>query len=278
MKKRRVIVISCIIAIIVIIAGVFAAMFNLQHISVEVMKNPSIVNAYGSDIGDKIIKSGEFPYGSNTMFTSYKDNEEKIEKAYPFVKVEKIVRRFPNKMTVYVSGRMPEVIVKDEATTNKWYVLDIDMKVLAVLYSASDFENDMYKDLPILRGSDIKNKESGDFLIENSKDVIINILDGIYGKDQTKSSVMSDITMDLENEKYTILLRDSDTTGAKIEINGNDYLKEKVFSAYSLYCNLESDSRFPDKQKMYFIVGKDFVVNTNEKIIMKYDGEEVSPN
>ena len=147
---------------------------------------------------------------------------------------------------------------------------------MAVINNFSDLQNGMYKDLPIVKGSDIKNVESGDFLNTKSAEIIVDILDGIYGKDQTKSSVMSDITLDLEREKYTIILRDGDTTGAKIEINGVKEIKEKVFIAYSLYKLVENDSRFPDKQKMYFIVGKDFVYETNEKVIVKYDGEEVT--
>ena len=276
MKKRRLIVFGCIIGIIVIVAGVFAAMFNLKNISVEIIKNPEIVNSYGATVSEKIIEAGDFPYGSNTLFSSYKENEEKIEKAYPFVKVEKMVRRFPDKMTIYISGRMPEVIVKDEKNENKWYVLDIDMKVLAVLSSQSEFETDMYKGLPVVSGSDITDKSSGDFVTGESPDVMVAILDGIYGKDQTKSSVMSDITLNLDKNKYTITLRNSNVDGAKIEINGNKYLKEKVFIAYSLYKLQENDSRFPDKEKMYFIVGNDFELNTNEKVIMKYDGVEVS--
>ena len=276
MKKRRIIVISCIVGVIVLSVAIFAAMFNLQHISVEIVKNPSIVNTYGANFGEDIIKSGDFPYGSNTMFTSYEESEKKIEKAFPFIKVEKLVRRFPDKMTIYVSGRIPEVVVKDSEVNNKWYVLDIEKKCLAVLYSASDLENDMYKDLPIATGVGITGVESGDFTDAVGVNELVSILDGIYAKDQTKSSVMSDITIDTEHEKYTITLRDSDTRGAEIEINGNKEIKEKVFTAYSLYKMVENDSRFPDKHKMYFIALKDFVFETNAKIIMKYDGQEVS--
>ena len=276
MKKRRIIVICCIVGIIVVTAAIFAAMFNLQHISVEIVKNPSIVNSYGSSIGEDIIKSGEFPYGSNTLFSSYESNEKKIEKAYPFVKVEKMVRRFPNKMTIYVSGRMPEVVVKDSENASRWYVLDIDMKCLAVIYSVADLSNEMYEDLPVVSGAGITGIESGDFIDTNGSNILVEVLDGIYGKDQTKSSVMSDITIDLENEKYTITLRDGNVDGSKIEINGNKQIKEKVFTAYSLFKLVEHDGRFPDKQKMYFIALKDFVFETNAKIIMKYDGEEVS--
>ena len=276
MKKRRIIVVCSIIGVLIVLVGVFAAMFNLQHINVEIVKNPDIVNSYGANICEDIVKSGDFAYGSNTLFSSYEESQKKIEKAYPFVKVEKMVRKFPDKMTIFVSGRKPEVIVEDPEALNTWYILDIDKKVLAVINNFSDLQNGMYKDLPVVKGSDIKNVESGDFLNTKSAEIIVDILDGIYGKDKTKSSVMSDITLDLEREKYTIILRDGDTTGAKIEINGVKEIKEKVFIAYSLYKLVENDSRFPDKQKMYFIVGKNFVYETNEKVIVKYDGEEVT--
>ena len=151
------------------------------------------------------------------------------------------------------------------------------MKVLAVLSSASDFNNDLYRDLPILRGSYITNIESGDFVkLEKDKKIITSILDGIYAKDQTKSSVMSDISIDLERERYSITLKDANVSGATIEINGEKNLKEKVFAAYSIYKSVENDSKYPDKNKMVFIVGSDFSLdNVQSKVVMKYDGVEV---
>ena len=277
MKKRKIIIFSCVIGILVILAGIFTAMFNLQHISVEVLKNPEIVEQYGKNVSDGIIDSGKFNYGSNTLFTSYEENKEKIEKAYPFIKVEKMVRRFPDKMTIYITGRVPEVIVKDENKSDTFYVLDINMKVLAVIESQADFNNNLYKDLPILYGSYITNMESGDFVtLEKDKKVITDILDGIYAKDQTKSSVMSDITIDIERQKYKITLKDSDVDGATIEISGETNLKEKVFAAFSLYKIVENDSSYPDKNKMVFIVGTDFSLgDVQSKVVMKYDGVEV---
>ena len=276
MKKRKIIVACCIIGIIVIVAGVFAAMFNLQHISVEIRKNPEIVEQYGKNVESSIIECGDFPYGSNTLFSSYVKNQDRIEKEFPFIKVEKMVRRFPDKMTIYISGRVPEVIVKDNSKVNTYYVLDIDMKVLAVIGN-DELDDKLYKNLPILTGSSIKNMNSGEFLTRNNEtSVIVSILDGIYAKDQTESSVMSDITIDLSKEKYIITLKDSNVKGAVIEINGNDNLKEKVFAAYSLYKIVENDSNYPDKNKMYFLVGKDFTnYGLGQKVIMKYDGVEV---
>lgn len=276
MKKRKIIVICCIVAIIVIVAGVFAAMFNLQHISVEIRKNPEIVEQYGKNINKSIIDCGDFPYGSNTLFSSYTTNQAKIEKEYPFIKVEKMVRRFPDKMTIYISGRIPEVILKDQSKIDTYYVLDIDMKILAVI-SEDEFSDKLYKDLPILTGSSFKNLSSGEFLTQSTEtSVIVSLIDGIYAKDKTKSSVMSDIIIDLNKEKYTITLKDSNVKGAVIEINGNQNLKEKVFAAYSLYKIVENDSNYPDKDKMYFLVSKDFTnYGSGQKVIMKYDGEEV---
>jgi len=73
MKKRKVIIIASIVGALILIMGVFAAMFNLQNIRVEVLKNPEIIETmYGKNAEDKIIESGEFPYGSNTLFSTYK--------------------------------------------------------------------------------------------------------------------------------------------------------------------------------------------------------------
>lgn len=262
--------ISCIIAVLIIVIGVFIAMFNLKTISVEILKNPSIVEAYGEDVGQQIIDSGEFAYGSNVMFSSYKANEEKIEKAFPFVKIEKLVRKFPDKMTIYVSGRMPEAIVEDSGNPNRWYVVDIDFKVLAVLTNASELQNDLYKNLPKVSGAEFSNLNAADF-VDNKMGatVIRKILDGIYGEAQSPSSVMSGITMDLSKKECVITLRAGDIDGATISINGFDYLTEKVFCAYHLYKTryINDDIKYPNKSDLDLIVGNDFVPVINEKVV-----------
>jgi len=277
MKKRKVIIIASIVGALILIMGVFAAMFNLQNIRVEVLKNPEIIETmYGKNAEDKIIESGEFPYGSNTLFSTYKVNTQRIEKAYPFVKVQKLVRQFPDKMTIYVCGRLPEAIVKDLNKDNTYYVVDIDMKVLHTLSSVENIQNEVFKNLPVVTGTDITNFEAGDFIpITKSADAIVSIVDGIYGKDKTKSSVMSDITIDLTTEKATVILRNGELDGAVLELNGFKNLKEKVFAAYSLYLQVENDEQFPEKNKMKFIVLSNFAPNFREWVTMTYDGETV---
>ena len=70
-------------------AAVFAAMFNLRYLSVEIRYNSEPLEVYGDSLESGIIESGDFAYGSNTLFTSYKESVNRIEKAYPYVKVEK---------------------------------------------------------------------------------------------------------------------------------------------------------------------------------------------
>ena len=280
MKKRRIIIISCIIGVILVIIGVFAALFNLQTIRVEVLKNPEIIESmYGSSYQDQLIKSGEFQYGSNTLFSTYKENQQRIEKKYPFVKIQKLVRRFPDKMTIYITGRIPEAVIKDNTKTDTYYVVDIDMKVLDVISLNEKNNTDLYEMLPIINGGNISNKEAGDFIEKNnSTSAIVNILDGIYAKDKELSSVMSDITMDLSNEKVSIRLRDGNVDGALIKINGFKYLKEKVFAVFSVYKDriLRQDNVYEYKDKIQFTVGNDFVPLYNEKFTMSYDGESVN--
>ena len=278
MKKRRIIIICSIVAVLIILIGTVSALFNLREISVEILKNPEIIEStYGDNVFDGIEESGEFNYGSNTLFTSYESNKDKIEKAYPFVKVEKMVRRFPNKMTIYISGRLPEVIVSDSDNSSKWYVLDYEMKVLDVLESSSEIGTELYRTLPIVSGAGMTGLDQGDIAMgQNSASVLVGVLDGIYGEHQAPSSVMSDITIDFSTQMVSIVLRDRDyDTGAKITTYGFSNLKEKVFAAYHLYSNFfdEEDPSYPDKSGFDFRVGEDFVVGTNERVTVYYNDQ-----
>ena len=244
-------------------------MFNLRHVSVEILKNPEIVETKVTGDFDDLIDSAKFNYGSNTLFTSYEKNKENIENANPFIKVERMVRRFPNKMTIYVSGRIPEVVVEDSENSSKWYILDIDMKVLDVIGSTAELGDDLYYGLPVVSGTGLKGLTAGSFVSGQGANIMVDILDGIYGKDQSPSSVMSDITMDLSNQKAVVTLRDrDDDNGATITINGFNFVKEKVYAAYLLYKNNyeNDDINWPNKNDLDLIVPENFVPTTNEKV------------
>ncbi len=276
MKKRRIIIISCIAAVLIILIGVFSALFRLKDVKVEVLTNSSIVEQKVHGSHDDIIKSADFNYGSNMLFSSYDKNIQNIEKANPFLKVEKMVRSFPNKLTIYVSGRIPEAIICDKVSVSKWYVVDAEMKVLDVVTSSSDLLQDLYKDLPFVNGAGIENVSAGDFAYTESTDCIRGILDGIYGKDKTPPSVMSDITIDLTNKKCVVTLDDRDELGAKIVVNGFENMKYKIYAAYYLYVTkFETDDlNYLIKSGLEFRIGSNFVPVTNERVTVFYDGEE----
>ncbi|MBQ9790588.1 MAG: FtsQ-type POTRA domain-containing protein [Clostridia bacterium] len=279
MKKRRIIIICSIVAVVIILIGTLSALFNLRNVSIEVLKNSEIVESRVLASDEDIIKSADFNYGSNMLFTSYEENQAKIEKAFPYLKVEKMVRKFPNKMTIYVSGRVPEVIVEDKNDSNMWYVLDIDMKVLDVLTSSSQLGDELYRDLPIVHGAEFETLVEGSFVDDTeSAKCLVGVLDGIFGKNQSPSSVMSDITVDLSNKKLVVVLNDRDNeAGAKILISGFDYIKEKVYAAYFLYDSTfeDDDINYEFKSDLEFEVGANFVPGMNERVFVRYQGEEV---
>jgi len=270
MKKRKIIILCSLAAVLIILIGTFGALFNLKYIYVEVLSNPAIVESYGSSYKEDIVESGEFAYGSNVLFCSYTPSSEKIEKAFPFVKVEKMVRRFPNKLTVYVSGRIPELVIKDDDIADKWYIVDYDMKVLSVIRNEVDLSDNMYRDLPIVSVKGVNNLSAGDFLEASIlTNTLINILDGVYGESASPSSVMSRITLDISSEKCDIILDDVDSEGATISISGFAYMKEKVYVAYHHYrTNYENDDvAYPNKSDLVLLVGNDFVPEVNERIV-----------
>lgn len=265
MRKKRIIIIACIIGAIIVLMTVFAAMFNLRYLSVEVRYNSQPLEVYGDSLESGIIESGDFAYGSNTLFTSYKESIAKIEKTYPYVKVEKLVRHFPDKMTIYISGRTKEALISHGSS---YYVVDVELKVLGVI-SSSARTNEAYNSLPVVNGLDIGTYEAGDFIGKQSNAKhLVPILDGIYGYLATPSSVMTDITFDISNEKVVITLDNNGADGATISVSGYSYLKQKVFAAYSAYKNTyeTDDVNYPDKAVIDLMVGDNFIPDVNETV------------
>lgn len=168
-KKKRIIIASLLVGVIVSLLLLSSAVFKIRSVTVE--DQTHLLHLKTEDLNN-MLEVGDMPIGSSIFFTRFDDNIKAMEKAYPYVKINGIERKFPSDVIIYVSERVPVVRVKYGSKT---YVLDSDLKILNIVIDQSEFITETAeKDVPELivgMNSNINinfdGKEKGDF-IENS--------------------------------------------------------------------------------------------------------------
>ena len=127
MKKKRVIALSIVLGIIVVAIIFCCTVFRLNRIDIEFI---SQTEASFDVTKQQILDAGNFKMGSNLLFTKYDENIANIEKQCANLKVVKIVKKFPNKMSVYVREREGQLRIKDNE--GYYYIFDEEMKVINI--------------------------------------------------------------------------------------------------------------------------------------------------
>lgn len=145
MKKKNIIGISIAFGLLVGIVLIVTMVFTLNTVSFQLTTTLSesrlfVDGATPETVEAKMLDDAEFAKGGNLLFMNFSQNIEKIEKKNCYVKVEKIVRSFPNKITVYYSEREPVALVQVKNNTNGYFVIDEDLKILdAVEHSQTSY-------------------------------------------------------------------------------------------------------------------------------------------
>lgn len=273
MKKRKKIwiTISCVILglIAVILSGYFLT--KLSSVSVEFRtrlgENETRLE---ENILDKVKASGDFNYKKSILFLNTKASIDKIEKENPYVKVTQVVRKFPNKLHVYISEREPKYRVKSEVSSSEWFILDNDFKVLDCVSDTSLFLDNTVE----IEYFKIK-AYVGDFIENNQeKENLNNILSGVYGKTKDYFAVKS-INFSSENNTFYLtmkngLVNEEDSSslnyagGCEIQIEGLSNLKEKAYSATSVYTGdkfTNSDGSEIDIKKLNLTLKTYIIIN-----------------
>ena len=259
MKRKKFWIWFC--SVVLSIAMLFTGVFFLTRLSsVSVLfrfRLSEQETRIGEGAYERIESSGEFDYGKCLLFASFEENIANIEKANPYIKVEQILRKFPNKLNVYVSERVPRFRVKDKEIANKWYILDADFKVLDVI---DDIENSEFKN----ETAEVKyitvSAHVGDFLnFKEDTSSLSEILSGVYGR--TKDySVIESIDFNKTSNTFFISMKtnkDGDySAGCVMQIEGKTNLKDKVFVATCCYAkdDIENNSSIDLSQKVTIIV------------------------
>lgn len=227
-SKRNLIIIGSIVGVIVLFAILFGTLFSLKTIKVDFATTKNRVEMYTTE---DIISQSKIVKGKNIVFADYSKNEQRLEQKFPYAEFN-IVRVFPSTAIIYVYERKPVFRVEDEGF---WYIFDEDLKCLEIV-TTSNLELNNNVEIPVLTEKNLNLEISaGEFLNNNElKSTVKNIIDGVYGFEETPIDILSDIALSnddiLGTSTITMKIK---TDGVTIVILGTEYVKEKI--AYALY-------------------------------------------
>lgn len=193
-----------------------------------------------SGIQDEI--ENYFPYKKNILVLKFDDTISKVEKNYPYVKINQVIKNFPNVARVYISERVPKYRVLDADDPDMWLVLDEDFKVLEKLTTDELLKDNMYNSMSFfnktieISNSNLKSgAKVGDFVkgYETLNAEVNQIFSGIYGRTNDYSSAF--LVEKIVTEKqvsFNVVMKNNardDYKGCNILIEGQDNLKTKAF-------------------------------------------------
>lgn len=261
-SRKRLAIILTVISVFVVLLVLGSALFSLQHVTIEfaVLRNESSVLATYNK--EEMVKTGNFSYGKNILFLNFESNMARIEEAYPYAKVVKVERKFPNNAIVYIVEREPmfKVIQPD----NSYYILDADLKILK---HATGVLDDVDGNLPEWNSFPLTTTQVGSFVSNDYlRNVIININAGVVDNDVNLNiSIISSINLEniegSEDELLTLVLNDQVT----IKITGTNNLAEKVLGALNRYqLDIQGNSnKYPDMSAVTITVTKNFTLDND---------------
>ncbi len=243
-RKRVLIILSCVCLGLIAVSVVFALMFRLKTVNVEFRSRAANTNL-PAEIQQRVFETGEFDIGKNIIFMNFEDNIEKIEQNNPYVKVEQVIRKFPNKVTIYISERVPKYRVQDDShETNSWYILDEDFKILDKVSAEELMTKQVSGNLTYFKQTTEITKETltfksssaviGKFAEEASemKNFMGQISKAVYAKTQD-STIIRSVNYSKVNGKFEIVMRNQglkNEEGCMILISGTDEIYDKVLS------------------------------------------------
>ena len=226
---------------------------------------------------DNVKDSGEFNYKASVLFLNTDKSIAKIEKSNPYVKVTQVLRKFPNKLYVYIAERIPKYRIVDVQNDDVWVILDDEFKVLEKISNADLQTQELDKSTVEIKYISQK-IEVGDFLSKPVElDRLNSILSGVYGRTKDYFAVRN---IDYSNEENTfyVTMRSSvereDGTisyegGCVIQIEGLENLKDRALMATSVYVgdDIGDGNQMSNRdlsQKIVIIPGNDGCIVRNQ--------------
>lgn len=150
MKKKNIIAWSIVVGVVVAMVLICTMVFTLSKIDFQITAQITVPGRSRlftqgqtvESVQNNMLTSANFKEGGNLLVMTFDKQIENIEKANPYVKVEKIVRRFPNKITVYYSEREAVALLPIKNVEKAYFVVDTQLKILDyVTQSAEGYFN-----------------------------------------------------------------------------------------------------------------------------------------
>lgn len=249
MKKKYklwVVLLSVVVGFFVVLTGTYFTT-KLKTVSVEFRARLD-ESRLSAGVLDRVKDSAEFDYKKSVLFINTQKNIDKIEKSNPYVKVQQIIRKFPNKICVYISERIPKYRIVDSKDSSTWFILDEDFKVLQSMTN-NDLLLENLDDKTIEIKHISENINVGEFLNKNTDRNNLNaLMSGVFGRTKDYFAVRS-IDFSSEENKFYLTMRTTVETddgeinysgGCIIEIKNVGNLKEKALKGTCAYVGDES--------------------------------------
>lgn len=233
--KKKLIIVLSIIGVFVILLIVFGTLFSVRTINVDkatYLESEQISSKLDDYLTEDIVKVSGVKKGKNIIFLNTTKAENNLESSFPYARF-KIVRTFPNKVTIYMYERIPVFRILKEGN---WYVFDESLKCLDIVADANLHLSGV-SEVPTLSGVTLELCEKGGFINDVQFQArLASIIDGVYGASETSIDIMSDILLDKNSisgvDRITFTVKNSNT---KIVVNGTDYLVEKIAAGVYIY-------------------------------------------
>ena len=212
MKKKWIIALSVLAAVIVLIVILSFTLFSLRTIELDFRTNKT----YITEPDQEIIESGEIKMGGSVFFRSKNKYIDKIESKNPYIKVVNIETVFPSKFVIHVAERQEIFAIEHN---HQFYITDEEFKVLRITDSyISDQANAM-----LLTGLQIadENYAVGQFMKVSGYQPIYNAL---YENNRPLSEQISMIESINLTEIYDEVLKESQSAIELEFFNGQTYI------------------------------------------------------
>lgn len=289
MKKKHIIVWSIVVGVILSLCIVCTMVFRLSKIDFQLtalLSIPERSRLFASgqtkqDVEDNMLESAKFEQGKNIMFMSFDAQINNIEKANPFVKVEKIVRKFPNKVVVYYYEREATALVPIADVEDSYYVVDTDLKILdrVVADNQGKFKNNNQDEyvLPVIDYFgylvNFENYKVGDFIDNDAlKTQLHTFVSGAFSANNSETALYEDI-MGIATEIKFFIEENEDNrckyvlkSDSKAEItftiyNINEKLFDKVSASWKVFI-----TDYKDAENLNAVNLKVYIDSTDNKV------------
>jgi len=242
-KKLWIVLISVVLGLFVVLGGTYFAT-KLNTVSVEFRTRlAEDETRLPSGALDMVKDSAEFNYKDSVLFMDIKKHTDKIEKSNPYIKVQQVIRKFPNKVCVYVSERVPKFRMLDKENSDFWFILDEDFKILERI-SNDDLNLQNMDELTVEIQYISEAISVGEFLNKTSeKEKLNTLLSGVYGRTKDYFAVRSIDYLASENKFYLTMRTNVETEdgtiiyagGCVIELENKGNISQKAFNGTSVY-------------------------------------------